>query len=113
MGAQGSPNMTYAIIANGGKQQKVAAGDLVTMERLEGDPGTEVTFDRVLLVKKDDAEPVVGTPTVAGASVKATIVEQRRAQKIIVFKFRRRKGFKKTRGHRQYLTTVRIGSIQA
>jgi len=105
--------MTYAIIANGGKQQKVAAGDLITIERLEGEPGTEVTFDQVLLVQKDGGTAVIGTPLVAGASVKATIVNQRRAQKIIVFHFRRRKGFKKTRGHRQYLTTVRIGAIQA
>ena len=102
----------YAVIKTGGKQYRVEQGDTLALERLDGDTGAQVSFDEVLLVGSDDATQI-GRPLVQGASVKATIVEQGRAKKIIVFKFRRRKNYKRKKGHRQYFTRVRIDAIAA
>ena len=102
--------MTYAIIRTGGKQVKVAAGDIVAVERLEGETGADISFDEVLLLSQD-GEATVGSPTVEGAKVSATILEQGRAKKILVFKMKRRKGYRKLRGHRQQYTRVRITGI--
>lgn len=102
----------YAVIKTGGKQYRVEEGDTLAIERLEGDTGTQVYFDEVLLVGSP-TETRIGRPLIAGANVAATIVEQGRAKKVIIFKFRRRKNYKRKKGHRQYFTRVRIDSIAA
>ena len=100
----------YAVIRTGGKQYRVAQGDTLEIETIAGEPGATVTFDDVLLVG-DDAETRIGTPTVAGASVSGTIVNHGKGRKVIVFKFRRRKNYKRKNGHRQNFTRVRIDGI--
>tara|TARA_B110000438_G_scaffold302955_1_gene362452 strand:- start:2097 stop:2474 length:378 start_codon:yes stop_codon:yes gene_type:complete len=98
----------YAVIKTGGKQYRVAQDDVITVERLAGDAGADVTFDEVLMVGNK-----AGSPTVEGASVTGKIVEQTRGDKIIVFKKKRRKDYKRTAGHRQDLTVVQITDIAA
>ena len=102
----------YAVIRTGGKQYRVEEGDVVKIEKIDGERGSELTFDDVLLVGNDD-ETHVGTPTVAGASVSGTILEQDRDKKIVIFKFRRRKNYIRKQGHRQSYTRVRINGIAA
>ncbi|MEN9708533.1 MAG: ribosomal subunit protein [Pseudomonadota bacterium] len=102
----------FAVIKTGGKQYKVAAEDTITVMTLAGNPGDKVTFDNVLMVVNGDTTKM-GTPSVAGASVAAEIVEQARGPKVIAFKKRRRKNSKRKRGHRQDLTIVRITGINA
>jgi len=101
----------YAVIATGGKQYKVTQGDLLKIEKIEGAVGDSVEFDQVLLVAGDSV--LVGTPLVTSARVKATIVEQGKAKKIRVFHMRRRKTYRKTYGHRQPLTRLKITAIEA
>ena len=105
----------YAVIQTGGKQYRVAQGDTVRVEKLEGKIGDTVTFDKVLLVgsQKEGDAIKIGKPHVTGAKVEATIVDQSRAPKIIIFKFRRRKNYRRKAGHRQPLTRVKITGIQA
>ncbi|MDO4593879.1 MAG: 50S ribosomal protein L21 [Tissierellia bacterium] len=100
----------YAIIKTGGKQYKVSEGDQVRVEKLNANPGEEVTFDKVLLVKSDD-DLKIGTPIVEGANVKAEVVEHAKDKKIIVFKYKAKKGYKKKKGHRQPYTLVEIKNI--
>jgi len=100
----------YAVIKTGGKQYKVAAGTLIAVEKLAGQAGDAVAFDQVLLVG-GDKEPSIGDPLVAGAAVAGEIVEQQRGDKILVFKKRRRQNSKRSRGHRQLETLVRITEI--
>lgn len=103
----------YAVIRTGGKQYKVAAGDVISVEKLAAtEPGNTVTFDEVLMVG-DDGGHTVGTPTIDGATVAATVLEQSRAPKIIVFKKKRRKDYRRTAGHRQALTVLRITDVVA
>jgi large subunit ribosomal protein L21 len=102
----------FAVIKTGGKQYKVAAEDTITVMTVAGNPGDKVTFDNVLMVVNGDSTKM-GTPSVAGASVAAEIVEQARGPKVIAFKKRRRKNSKRKRGHRQDLTIVRITGINA
>ena len=102
----------YAVIRTGGKQYRVEEGDVVKIEKIDGDRGSQTTFDDVLLLGSDD-DTKVGTPLVEGASVNGTIVEQDRDKKIIVFKFRRRKSYIRKQGHRQAYTRVRIDGIAA
>jgi large subunit ribosomal protein L21 len=102
--------MSYAVIRTGGKQYRVTPGACLTVEKLDGEPGQEVEFGDVLL-RGDGTDVQVGTPTVAGASVRAVILEQDRGPRILVFKKKRRKGYRRRRGHRQYETTVRITSV--
>lgn len=102
----------YAIIKTGGKQVKVNAGDIIKIEKLEAEAGSAVKFDQVLLVS-DGSNVQVGTPLVAGATVTGTVLEQKRDEKVIIFKKRRRQGYRRTKGHRQYLTVVHIGEIAA
>ncbi|WP_022854164.1 50S ribosomal protein L21 [Thermodesulfatator atlanticus] len=102
----------YAVIKTGGKQYKVKPGDTLRVEKLPGDPGQEIEITDVLLVAEGD-NLKVGQPTVEGAKVVATILEQGRSKKIIVFKKKRRKNYKKKRGHRQYYTEIQIKEIQA
>ncbi len=100
----------YAIVESGAKQYYVSPGQLLEVEKLEGKTGEEVSLDRVLLVY-DDKEARVGHPLVPGAKVVSEITAQRRAKKIIVFKFRRRKKYRRKQGHRQSLTCLRIKEI--
>jgi large subunit ribosomal protein L21 len=101
----------YAIIRAGGKQYRVEQGDVVRVERLDGEVGSKVTLGEVLLVGGDDLK--VGSPTVAGASVEGTVVEHDRGAKIRVFKYKKRKHYRRTRGHRQHVTAVRIDAVRA
>ncbi|MGH2383919.1 MAG: 50S ribosomal protein L21 [Candidatus Limnocylindria bacterium] len=102
----------YAVVTTGGKQYRVEAGSELVMERLAADAGASVTFDRVLLV--GDGEAVtIGTPTVYGASVSGTILGEELGPKLIVFKFKQKATYRRTRGHRQHLVRVRIDEINA
>lgn len=103
--------MAHAVIRTGGKQYRVAAGDTLRVEKLSGDPGTKIVFDEVLFVGGDS--PKFGTPTVAGARVTGEIVSQGRGEKIVVFKFRRRKKYRRKIGHRQLFTAVKITEVTA
>ena len=102
----------YAVIQTGGKQYRVTAGDTLEIEKLELAPGVVHTFEHVLLVNKDGIV-TVGNPTVAGARVTADVVGQIKADKVIIFKMKRRKGYHKKQGHRQKLTVVKIKEIAA
>ncbi|HVI52879.1 MAG TPA: 50S ribosomal protein L21 [Candidatus Sulfotelmatobacter sp.] len=96
----------FAVIKTGGKQYKVAPNDVILVEKLPGQAGDTVTLDQVLMVGDK-----VGAPLVAGASVTATLVEQTRGEKIIVFKKKRRQNYRRKKGHRQDLTVLRIAAI--
>ncbi|HUS97967.1 MAG TPA: 50S ribosomal protein L21 [Hyphomicrobiaceae bacterium] len=100
----------YAVIKTGGKQYRVAADDILNIERLEGEAGAKIEFGEVLLVGAGDSVKI-GAPKVDGAKVVAEIVEQTRGPKLIAFKKRRRKNSRRKRGHRQDLTKVRITEI--
>jgi large subunit ribosomal protein L21 len=101
----------YAIIRTGGKQYKVSEGDFLKVEKLDGHVGDRVELDEVLMV--GDAEPKIGDPLVAGAKVKAQIIEQKKDRKVLVFHGKRRKGYRKTYGHRQPLTRLKILGVEA
>lgn len=103
----------YAIIATGGKQYKVAEGDIIKVEKLGVDAGEAVTFDQVLAVSNDQGELAVGAPTVAGAAVSGTVVKEGKAKKVIVYKYKRKSGYHKKNGHRQVYTQVKIDKINA
>ena len=102
----------YAVIRTGGKQYKVHEEQTLKVEKLEGSEGSQIEFDDVLLYS--DGETVtLGTPNVENASVKAVILEQGRSKKQLVFKYKRRKGYRKMKGHRQHYTEIKIDSISA
>ena len=102
----------YAVIQTGGKQYRVAAGDKIRVEKIDGEAGTKVTLGEVLLVGSGEVVRI-GKPRLEGASVAAEIVEQGRGEKIFVFKYKRRKNYRKRGGHRQAFTTLKIDSISA
>ena len=100
----------YAVIKTGGKQYRVQAGDLLVVEKLDGEPGAEVAFGDVLLL--GDGEAItVGAPLVDGAKVSATLIETRKGEKVKIFKKIRRQGYRRTRGHRQSETVLRAAAI--
>ncbi len=101
----------FAVIQTGGKQYRVAEGDRLRVEKLAGDVGAKITFDKVLLVAGESVK--VGTPLVSGAKVSAEIVAQDRDKKVIVFKFRRRKNYRRKQGHRQPFTELKITGVSA
>lgn len=101
----------YAIIATGGKQYKVSEGDIITIEKLGKEAGEAVVFDQVLAVSDELLK--VGNPTLDGATVDATVVANGRAKKVIVYKYKRKTGYHKKNGHRQYITRVKIDKINA
>jgi len=103
----------YAIIQSGGRQVRVDPGAVVTLDRLGADAGAEVTFDRVLFVEKDGGEVLAGSPFVANARVVGIVAGEARGPKIRVFKKKRRKGMRRTKGHRSVLTRVTIKEIVA
>ncbi|SHJ89488.1 LSU ribosomal protein L21P [Geosporobacter subterraneus DSM 17957] len=100
----------YAIIETGGKQYRVQEGDTLFIEKLEANQGETVEFDKVLAVSKD-GQLVLGTPVVGGAKVSATVIENGKAPKIIVFKYKSKKDYRKKQGHRQPYTKVKIEQI--
>jgi large subunit ribosomal protein L21 len=102
----------YAIIRTGGKQYRVEPGDVVRLETLDGEVGSTVTLDDVLLVGEGD-DIRVGAPRLEDVAVEGTVVEQGRERKVRVFKHKRRKQYRRTRGHRQAFTAVRIERVQA
>jgi len=102
----------YAVVAAGGKQYKVEEGDVLRIEKVAGNVGESLTFDKVLMVADGEAL-TIGQPVVENASVNAQIVEQGKNKKIIVFKYKRRKRYRRTQGHRQPYTAVKIDSISA
>ena len=101
----------FAVIRTGGKQYRVAPNDIIEIEKIAGNPGDIVELGEVLLLGGADGGPKAGAPLIAGALVAAEVVEQGRGDKIIVFKKKRRKGYRRTKGHRQLLTTIRITEI--
>lgn len=103
----------YAVIETGGKQHKVSEGEFLKIEKLDLEAGTEVTFDKVMMVKTADDAVKIGAPYVENASVKAEVVEQGKDKKIVVFKYKRKKNYQRKQGHRQQYTAVRITSIAA
>ena len=100
----------YAVIKTGGKQYRVQPGDLLVVEKLEGEPGAAISFGEVLMLGEGEAT-TVGAPTVAGASVAATLIETRKGEKVKIFKKIRRQGYRRTRGHRQLESVLRVTAI--
>jgi large subunit ribosomal protein L21 len=104
--------MKYAVIRTGGKQYRVSEGDVVRIEKLDGEVGAKIIMDDVLFVG-GDGEAKIGAPLVTNAKVTGEIVDQLRAKKIIVFKKKRRKSYSRQQGHRQYQTALKITGIEA
>jgi large subunit ribosomal protein L21 len=102
--------MTYAVIRTGGKQYRVTPDAVLTVERLEAEAGATITFQDVLAIGGEGGL-TIGAPTVAGATVTATVVEQNRGDKVIIFKKRRRQNSRRKNGHRQHQTVLRIGEF--
>lgn len=102
----------YAVFQTGGKQYRAKQGDVLKIEKLELDAGSDVAFDHVMMLGEGD-DVQIGTPTVAGAVVSGRVLSQGRADKVHIVKFRRRKHFRKQQGHRQYYTEVEITAISA
>ncbi|MCE5387434.1 MAG: 50S ribosomal protein L21 [Acidithiobacillus sp.] len=100
----------YAVFESGGKQYRVTIGDRLRLEKIEAEPGSQLVLDRILMLGEGD-EVRFGQPHLQGATIKADVLTQGRADKIHIFKMRRRKHFRKRQGHRQYFTEVRITSI--
>src|SRR6202035_2075946 len=103
-------SVMFAVIRTGGKQYKVAKDDVISVEKLAGEPGAAIELGEVLMIG-EGAEVATGTPLLEGALVSATVVEQSRAPKIIVFKKQRRKNYRRKKGHRQHQTVLRITAI--
>jgi len=102
----------FAIIQSGGRQLKVAPGAVVNVDRIDAEAGTEVTIDQILFLEKEGGEMLAGAPFVANAKVLGVVDGEERGPKIRIFKKRRRKGFRKTQGHRATYTRVRITGIE-
>ncbi len=102
----------YAVIKTGGKQYRVNSGERIKVEKLVAEVGDTVTLDQILMVS-DGEKTTIGSPIVKGASVKATVVSHGRGDKVMIFKFRRRKHYRKTQGHRQSFTEIKIEAIKA
>ncbi|MBC7785878.1 MAG: 50S ribosomal protein L21 [Methylophilaceae bacterium] len=100
----------YAVIKTGGKQYRVVAGEKIKVEKLVGEVGSNVTLDQILMLADGD-KVTIGSPIVQGASIQATVLSHGRGDKVMIFKFRRRKHYRKTQGHRQSYTEIQIGAI--
>lgn len=105
--------LMYAVVVTGGKQYKVAEGDVLYVEKLTADVDSTVELDSVLLVGKDNGETVVGKPMVEGAKVTAKVLAQGKAKKVVVFKYKPKKDYRKKQGHRQPYTKIQIEKINA
>ena len=99
----------YAVIVSGGKQYKVSEGDVIRVEKLEVEEGAKVSFDQVLLI--NDGSLKIGTPTVQGAKVSGTVLQNGKSKKVIVYRYKRKSGYHKKNGHRQLFTEVKIDKI--
>jgi large subunit ribosomal protein L21 len=102
----------YAVIKTGGKQYRVATGEKIKVEQIPADVGAQIFLDQVMMVGSGEAV-TIGTPMIAGAAVTATVISQGRADKVRIFKMRRRKHYQKRQGHRQNYTEIQIGEIRA
>jgi len=102
----------YAVIKTGGKQYRVAAGEKIKVEQIPADVGAQIVLDQVMMVGSGEAV-TIGTPTIAGAAVTAIVISQGRADKVRIFKMRRRKHYQKRQGHRQNYTEIQIGEIKS
>jgi large subunit ribosomal protein L21 len=102
-----------AVVETGGKQYQISPGSIIRIEKLKAKEGEEVVLDKVLMIKEDDSEALVGNPLIAKARVTAEVLRQDRAKKIIVYKFKRRKGYHRKYGHRQAFTELKIKEIQS
>lgn len=102
-----------AVLKNGGKQYLVKSGDIVKLEKIEAKVGESITFREVMFLGDDKKKPVVGDDFVKGVEIKAEVVSQQKDKKILVFKKKRRKDYKRLKGHRQHSTTIKINSIEA
>lgn len=102
----------YAVIKTGGKQYRVNAGERIKVEKLVAEVGDTVTLDQILMVS-DGEKTTIGSPIIKGATVKATVVSHGRGDKVMIFKMRRRKHYRKTQGHRQSFTEIKIEAIKA
>ncbi|MDI7269664.1 MAG: 50S ribosomal protein L21 [Myxococcota bacterium] len=103
----------YAILEMGGKQYRVKEGDRVLVEKIEGEAGAKVTFDRVLMLGGGADTPAIGRPIVGGAAVDAEIVRQGRGPKLTIYKMKRRKNYRRKMGHRQAYTEIRVTAIRS
>lgn len=103
----------YAVIRTGGKQYRVTKDDVIAIEKLDGKAGDKIKFDEVLMLGEAGKEPKIGEPVLKGASVTAEVLDQARADKISVIKFRRRKNYHRNKGHRQHETVLKITNISA
>ena len=101
----------FAIIKTGGKQYKVSEGDIIKVEKIEAEAGDKIEFDQLLMVAGDDVK--VGSPVVEGAKVSAEVLDQKKDKKIVIFKFKAKKNYRKKKGHRQPYTLVKIEKIDA
>jgi large subunit ribosomal protein L21 len=101
----------YAILETGGKQYKVQPGDVIEVERLDGEVGSQVEIGRVLMYAADDAAPTFGNPAVEGAKVFGEVVEQGKGEKLIIFKYKPKVRYRRKTGHRQSVTRIRVGDI--
>ena len=99
----------YAVIVSGGKQYKVSEGDVIRVEKLEVEEGAKISFDQVLLI--NDGSLKIGTPTVQGAKVSGTVLQNGKAKKVIVYRYKRKSGYHKKNGHRLLFTEVKIDKI--
>ena len=102
-----------AVVETGGKQYQISPGSIIRIEKLKAKKGEEVVLDKVLMIKEDDSEALVGNPLIAKARVTAEVLRQDRAKKIIVYKFKRRKNYHRKYGHRQAFTELKIKEIQS
>lgn len=100
----------YAVIETGGKQYKVSPGELIKVEKLDSNPGSEVQFEKVLMVQKEDGT-LIGHPYLDKVRVVGEVLEHKKGEKIIVFKYKRRKNYRRKKGHRQWYTALRIKEI--
>jgi large subunit ribosomal protein L21 len=105
--------MAHAIFKTGGKQYRVTEGDKIDVEKLDAEVGADATFEDVLMISDDKTGTTLGDPVIEGAKVTAKILDQHRDKKVIAFKFKRRKGMHKTKGHRRHLTRLEITGISA
>jgi large subunit ribosomal protein L21 len=103
--------MNYAVIRTGGKQYRVAPGDVLRVEKVGGEPGSDIAFTEVLMTAQEGAVQI-GKPLVSGARVTARVLQQGKAKKILVFKKKRRKNYRRHRGHRQFFTDVHVTGIE-
>ncbi|MDX2049967.1 MAG: 50S ribosomal protein L21 [Rickettsiaceae bacterium] len=102
----------FAVITTGGKQYKVEPNRIIKVEKIEGEPGSEIEFNEILMIGEFSKPSIIGTPVIKGAAVKAKILEQIKTDKVLVFKKKRRQNYRRKNGHRQEMTSVQILDIE-